>query len=123
MLDYCDRQHGHVFVFVFVFVGSLWVVVLCCVLFLFVVVLLFWGGYVCGLFGGMCGSVVPLTVFFCVCLFGASFSPYNIGMLLNTCVYFQFKLVTNMTGNLGRKQRFSAFVITGNKNGLAGKLS
>ena len=93
-----------------------------CVVFCFFL-LLFWGGYVCGLFGGMCGSVVPLTVFFCVCLFGASFSPYNIGMLLNTCVYFQFKLVTNMTGNLGRKQRFSAFVITGNKNGLAGKLS
>ena len=65
----------------------------------------------------------PLPVFLCVCLFGASFSPYDIGMLLNTCVHFQFKLVTNMTGNLGRKQRFSAFVITGNKNGLAGKLS
>ncbi|KAL8608672.1 hypothetical protein ACOMHN_002901 [Nucella lapillus] len=32
----------------------------------------------------------------------------------------EFKLVTNMTGNLGRKQRFSSFVITGNKNGLAG---
>ncbi|XP_076442988.1 small ribosomal subunit protein uS5m-like [Babylonia areolata] len=32
----------------------------------------------------------------------------------------EFKLVTNMTGNLGRKQRFSSFVVTGNKNGLAG---
>ena len=28
-----------------------------------------------------------------------------------------------MTGNLGRKQRFSSFVVTGNKNGLAGELS
>lgn len=32
----------------------------------------------------------------------------------------EFKLVTNMTGTLGRKQRFTAFVVTGNKNGLAG---
>ena len=27
-----------------------------------------------------------------------------------------------MTGNFGRKQRFSAFVVTGNKQGLAGML-
>lgn len=33
----------------------------------------------------------------------------------------EFKLVTNMTGTLGRKMRFSAFVVVGNKNGLAGK--
>ena len=35
---------------------------------------------------------------------------------------FQLKLVANMTGNFGRKQRFSAFVVTGNKQGLAGML-
>lgn len=32
----------------------------------------------------------------------------------------EFKLVTNMTGTLGRKMSFSALVVTGNKNGLAG---
>ncbi|XP_015597786.1 28S ribosomal protein S5, mitochondrial [Cephus cinctus] len=32
----------------------------------------------------------------------------------------EFKIVTNMTGNMGRKRRTSAFVITGNGNGLAG---
>ncbi|XP_046342285.2 28S ribosomal protein S5, mitochondrial-like [Haliotis rufescens] len=32
----------------------------------------------------------------------------------------EFKLVANMTGNLGKKFRSSAFVVTGNKNGLAG---
>ncbi|XP_064622370.1 small ribosomal subunit protein uS5m-like [Lineus longissimus] len=32
----------------------------------------------------------------------------------------EFKMVSNMTGTLGRKSRFSAFVVTGNKNGLAG---
>ncbi|XP_041351876.1 28S ribosomal protein S5, mitochondrial-like isoform X2 [Gigantopelta aegis] len=32
----------------------------------------------------------------------------------------ELKLVANMTGNFGRKQRFSAFVVTGNKQGLAG---
>ncbi|KAI0239227.1 28S ribosomal protein S5, mitochondrial [Lamellibrachia satsuma] len=32
----------------------------------------------------------------------------------------EFRLVTNMTGTLGRKQRFTAFVVVGNKNGLAG---
>jgi small subunit ribosomal protein S5 len=30
------------------------------------------------------------------------------------------KMVNCMTGNLGRKSRFSTFVITGNGNGLAG---
>ena len=40
---------------------------------------------------------------------------------LFSCLFAsQFRLVTNMTGNLGRKQRFTAFVVTGNKNGLAG---
>ena len=29
-------------------------------------------------------------------------------------------MVANMTGTLGRKQRFSTVVVTGNKNGLAG---
>jgi small subunit ribosomal protein S5 len=32
----------------------------------------------------------------------------------------EFKQVFNMKGNLGRKRRLSAFVVTGNKNGLAG---
>ncbi|KAL5008279.1 hypothetical protein ScPMuIL_013860 [Solemya velum] len=32
----------------------------------------------------------------------------------------EFKMVTNMTGNLGRKQKFSCFVVTGNQKGLAG---
>ncbi|XP_020279303.1 28S ribosomal protein S5, mitochondrial [Pseudomyrmex gracilis] len=32
----------------------------------------------------------------------------------------QNKLVSCMTGNLGRKSRISAFVVTGNRNGLAG---
>lgn len=32
----------------------------------------------------------------------------------------EMKIVANMTATLGRKQRFSAFVVTGNKNGLAG---
>ena len=32
----------------------------------------------------------------------------------------ELKIVANMTATLGRKQRFSAFVVTGNKNGLAG---
>ncbi|CAH1791852.1 unnamed protein product [Owenia fusiformis] len=32
----------------------------------------------------------------------------------------EFKIVTNMTGNLGRKHRFSAMVVVGNGNGLAG---
>lgn len=32
----------------------------------------------------------------------------------------EFKQVMNMKGNLGRKRRLSAFVVTGNKNGLAG---
>ncbi|ESO03920.1 hypothetical protein HELRODRAFT_79614 [Helobdella robusta] len=32
----------------------------------------------------------------------------------------EFKTVCNMTGTLGRKMRFSAFVVTGNKNGVAG---
>lgn len=32
----------------------------------------------------------------------------------------EFKLVTNMTGTLGRKMSFSALVVTGNKNGLIG---
>lgn len=32
----------------------------------------------------------------------------------------EFKTVSNMSGNLGRTRRASAFVITGNKNGLAG---
>lgn len=32
----------------------------------------------------------------------------------------EYKLVSTMTGNMGRKRRVSTFVITGNKNGLAG---
>lgn len=32
----------------------------------------------------------------------------------------EYKTVVNMKGNLGRKRRLSAFVVTGNKNGLAG---
>lgn len=32
----------------------------------------------------------------------------------------EFKQVMNMKGNLGRKRRLSSFVVTGNKNGLAG---
>lgn len=32
----------------------------------------------------------------------------------------EYKQVFNMKGNLGRKRRLSAFVVTGNKNGLAG---
>lgn len=32
----------------------------------------------------------------------------------------EFKLVTNMTGTLGRKMSFSALVVVGNRNGLAG---
>jgi small subunit ribosomal protein S5 len=32
----------------------------------------------------------------------------------------EFKLVSNMTGTLGRKMTFAAMVVTGNKNGLAG---
>ncbi|XP_064601858.1 small ribosomal subunit protein uS5m-like isoform X2 [Liolophura sinensis] len=32
----------------------------------------------------------------------------------------EFKMVTNMTGNLGRRMRFSVFIVVGNKNGLAG---
>ncbi|XP_074104955.1 mitochondrial ribosomal protein S5 [Cotesia typhae] len=35
-------------------------------------------------------------------------------------VILEYKLVTVMTGNMGRKRRVSAMVITGNKNGLAG---
>ena len=30
-------------------------------------------------------------------------------------------MVMNMTGTLGRKMQYSAFVVVGNKNGLAGK--
>lgn len=30
------------------------------------------------------------------------------------------KIITCMTGTLGRKSRFSVFVVTGNGNGLAG---
>lgn len=32
----------------------------------------------------------------------------------------QMKSVFNMSGNFGRKRRMSAFVVTGNKNGIAG---
>lgn len=32
----------------------------------------------------------------------------------------ELKTVFNMKGNLGRKRRLSAFVVTGNENGLAG---
>jgi len=32
----------------------------------------------------------------------------------------EYKMVNHMTGNLGRKMRFSALVVTGNKNGLVG---
>jgi len=32
----------------------------------------------------------------------------------------EFRLVSNMTGTLGRKMSFAALVVTGNKNGLAG---
>lgn len=32
----------------------------------------------------------------------------------------EFKTVTNMSGTAGRKKRLSAFVLTGNRNGLAG---
>ena len=40
-------------------------------------------------------------------------------MVLN---FFQFKVVSHMTGNLGRKSRFSALVVTGNQKGLIGML-
>lgn len=42
-------------------------------------------------------------------------------LLLNVLFRLQFKLVTNMTGTLGRKMSFSALVVVGNRNGLAGK--
>ncbi|XP_008554102.1 28S ribosomal protein S5, mitochondrial [Microplitis demolitor] len=35
-------------------------------------------------------------------------------------VILEYKLVTVMTGNMGRKRRVSCMVLTGNKNGLAG---
>lgn len=35
-------------------------------------------------------------------------------------ICLELKQVFNMKGNLGRKRRLSAFVVTGNKNGLAG---
>ena len=35
-------------------------------------------------------------------------------------ILLEIKMVTNMTGTLGRKQRYSALVAVGNRNGLAG---
>ena len=35
----------------------------------------------------------------------------------------QYKMVSHMTGNLGRKMRVSALVVTGNGKGLAGKIT
>ncbi len=55
--------------------------------------------------------------FFLFCLFwrwpADNFAGFDTKVL-------EFKTVCNMKGNLGRTRRMSAFVITGNGNGLAG---
>lgn len=60
----------------------------------------------------------------CVTVLYSSFSELLAHALKALLVFiFQFRLVSNMTGTLGRKMSFTAFVVTGNKNGLAGECS
>jgi len=54
-----------------------------------------------------------LTLPFKLLYFSDSFEGFDTKVL-------EFKTVSSMSGNLGRTRRASAFVITGNKNGLAG---